>query len=81
MDLKKTKKVFNAIYITIFVLLLIFAIFKLLETWLVSIIFILFGVDLFIWRKYWRCPYCKTHLGRMDYSPRCGFCGKKLYKK
>ena len=68
MDLKKVKKNFITIYIIIFALLLRFAIFKLLETWLVSIIFVLFGIDLFIWRKYWRCPHCGTHLGRMEYT-------------
>ena len=81
MELKKVKKIFNTIYIIIFVLLLVFAILNLLKTWFASIIFILLGVDLFIWRKYWRCPHCGSHLGKMDYSPRCSSCGKKLYKK
>ena len=81
MELKKVRKLFYITYAIIFVLLLIFAILKLLETYWVSIIFILFGIDLLIWRKYWRCPHCGSHLGRMDYTPRCSFCGKKLDKK
>ena len=81
MELKKVRKLFYAIYIMIFISMLTLAVLKLLETWWASIIFILLGIDLLIWRIYWRCPHCGSHLGRMDYAPRCSSCGKKLNKK
>lgn len=27
----------------------------------------------------WRCPHCKSHLGRIDFGTHCKYCGKELY--
>lgn len=27
----------------------------------------------------WRCPYCKSFLGRVDFGTHCKYCGKELY--
>lgn len=81
MNLQKTKKLFYGLVIAAFIFILFCCSRQVYAAWSVLVVMILVGAAVTSWLLFWRCPYCRKSLDRIDDKKHCPHCGEKLYKE